>query len=296
MQIVLAVLSFFLLVSSAGADEKIVELDPNFQLAKSARFYQVGSEGHKTLRGEIQVSGGSSVQLPDACEYEGGQAQLYDAYTVSAGKSFFVFTCKWEVMHTGINLKGSDFISYIYGGDEISSLTNNKELASSISGYEGSLEEGGRDFFWYSTRELASKKLKETMGGARLDSLELSHEVVLVRLKDKDYEALKSYLTKDRLNALLKNSPMSKTNSGIYNDFGFALGESGSNEAAYNVLSKVETVSPERVVLKLNIADVLWKVDKEKAKQYYLDYIQVMKSKNKEKLIPLRVIERVGQK
>ncbi|RON38907.1 hypothetical protein BK666_29330 [Pseudomonas frederiksbergensis] len=296
MRKIFAGLSFFLVVLSAFAGEKIINIEPGFNLAKSARFYEVGSEGHQTLRGEILLAGGKNIQLPDACEYEGGAAQLYDAYTMSADKIFFVFTCKWAVMHPRINLKGSDFISYVYSSDEVNKLTNNKELSSSVSGYEGSLEEGGSDFYWYSTRELASRKLKETVGGTKWDSLELSHEIVLARLKDKDYEALKAYLTKERLEKLLKNYPLSKANSGIYNDFGFALGESRSDEAAYGVLARVEMISPERVVLKLNIADVLWASDKDKSKKYYLDYIEAMKSKNKESLVPVRVLERVGQK
>jgi hypothetical protein len=195
-------------------------------------------------------------------------------------------------MHPGVNLKGTDFVSYVYSDKEIRSLVNDKKLASSISGYEGSLEEGG-DYFWYSTRALASKKLKETARGARQDSLELSHDIVLVRLKDKDYEALKSYLTQERLDLLLREAPVSRVNSGIYNDFGFALGEAGSNKVAYSLLSKVEAVTPERVVLKLNIADVLWDSDKAKSKRYYQDYIAAMRGQGKERLVPSKAMERI---
>jgi hypothetical protein len=196
-------------------------------------------------------------------------------------------------MHPGVNLKGTDFVSYVYSDKEIRTLVNNKKLASSISGYEGSLEEGGGDYFWYSTRALASKKLKEIARGASQDSLELSHEIVIARLKDKDYEALKSYLTQERLNSLFREYPVSKVNSGIYNDLGFSLGEAGSNKLSYSLLSKVEAVSPERVVLKLNIADVLWDSDKVKSKRYYQDYIAAMKAQGKERLVPSRAIERI---
>lgn len=292
MKVVFLVFSLVFRVMSVVADERVVSLDPVFGLSQSARFYYVGSEGNQTLRGELLVAGQKSTQLPDVCEHEGGDAQLHDAYTVSAGDTFFVFTCSWVVMHPGVNLKGTDFVSYVYSDKEIRSIVNDKNLASSISGYEGSLEEGG-DYFWYSTRTLASKKLKEAARGARQDSLELSHDVVLVRLKDKDFEALKSYLTQERLDSLLKETPVSRVNSGIYNDFGFALGEAGSNKVAYSLLSKVEAVSPKRVVLKLNIADVLWGSDKVKSKQYYQDYIAVMKGQGKERLIPSRAMERV---
>ncbi|UZT92845.1 hypothetical protein [Pseudomonas koreensis] len=293
MKVVILVLSLVFPVLSVIADEKVVNLDPVFGLSQSARFYYVGSEGNQTLRGELLVAGKGSTQFPDVCEHEGGDAQLHDAYTVSAGNTFFVFTCSWVVLHPGVNLKGTDFVSYVYSDKEIRSLVNDKKLASSISGYEGSLEEGGGDYFWYSTRALASKKLKETARGARQDSLELSHDIVLVRLKDKDYEALKYYLTQERLDSLLREAPVSRVNSGIYNDFGFALGEAGSNKVAYSLLSKVEAVSPERVVLKLNIADVLWSSDEVKSKQYYQSYIAMMKGQGKEHLIPSRAIERV---
>lgn len=287
------VMSFVLPVMSVAADEKIVNLDPVFGFSQSARFYYVGSQGNQTLHGELLVAGKGSTQFPDVCEHEGGDAQLYDAYTVSADNTFFVFTCSWVVMHPGINLKGTDFVSYVYSDKEIRNLVNNKKLASSISGYEGSLEEGGGDYFWYSTRALASKKLKEVAHGARQDSLGLSHEIVLVRLKDKDYEALKSYLTQDKLDSLFREDPVSKVNSGIYNDLGFALGEAGSNKLSYSLLSKVEAVSPERVVLKLNIADVLWDSDKVKSKRYYQDYVAAMRAQGKERLVPSRAIERI---
>jgi hypothetical protein len=293
MKFVLLVMSLVFPVMSVTADEKIVSLDPVFGLSQSARFYYVSSEGNQTLHGDLLVAGKGSTEFPDVCEHEGGDAQLHDAYTVSAGNTFFVFTCSWAVMHPGVNLKGTDFVSYVYSDKELRTLVNNKKLASSISGYEGSLEEGGVDYFWYSTRALASKKLKEIARGASHDSLELSHEIVIARLKDKDYEALKSYLTQERLNSLFREYPMTKVNSGIYNDFGFALGEAGSDELAYSLLSKVEAVSPERVVLKLNIADVLWSSAKVKSKQYYRDYIAAMRSQGKERLIPSRAIERV---
>ncbi|WP_167734073.1 hypothetical protein [Pseudomonas sp. S150] len=169
-----------------------------------------------------------------------------------------------------------------------------RSLLHLFLGMKEAWKRGGGDYFWYSTRALASKKLKETARGARQDSLELSHDIVLVRLKDKDYEALKYYLTQERLDSLLREeAPVSRVNSGIYNDFGFALGEAGSNKVAYSLLSKVEAVSPERVVLKLNIADVLWSSDEVKSKQYYQSYIAMMKGQGKEHLIPSRAIERV---
>ncbi|WP_321144287.1 hypothetical protein [Pseudomonas extremaustralis] len=54
----------------------------------------------------------------------------------------------------------------------------------------------------------------------------------------------------------------------IYNDFGHALGQAGGNELAYKVLKSVELVFQERVVLELNVADVLWSSDKRASKKY----------------------------
>jgi hypothetical protein len=91
MKVVFLVLSLVFPVLSVIADEKVVNLDPVFGLSQSARFYYVGSEGNQTLRGELLVAGKGSTQFPDVCEHEGGDAQLHDAYTVSAGNTFFVF-------------------------------------------------------------------------------------------------------------------------------------------------------------------------------------------------------------
>lgn len=296
MKYLIPVVSFFLFASAVSASEKLYFLSPYYNGASKVVFKFLGAEGNQTLQGELIDGENFSHGIPDVCEHEGGDPEIYDAYTTNAGKVFFVFTCKWEVLHSGINLKGTDYISYVYDGKNLDALSNNFYLAAGVSGYEGALERGGRSFFWYSSRYLASEKIKELAAGLKFDSLELAHQIILARLKDADYDAIKAYLTNDRVVGLLKNSPVSVSNSSIYNDLGFALGESGALSEAYNILSSVEAVSPERVVLKLNIADVLWKSNQEKSAKYYFNYIEAMKAKGKEKLIPVRAFERSGGK
>jgi hypothetical protein len=48
-----------------------------------------------------------------------------------------------------------------------------------------------------------------------------------------------------------------KSNFVIYNDYGYAVGQTGENDLAYKILKSVELVARVRIVLKLNIADVL---------------------------------------
>lgn len=84
-------------------------------------------------------------------------------------------------------------------------------------------------------------------------------------------------------------------NLNLYNDIGFILYKNKSFDESIYILNKVIEKSPNRVVTYLNIADCYWELnEKEKAKENYLKYIQLMKDQKKNlKKIPKYVFERI---
>ncbi|NUU38175.1 tetratricopeptide repeat protein [Pseudomonas sp. C2B4] len=267
-------------------------LSPDFVGANKVEFIAVGDEVGEVLKGSLIDGGGRRYKIPDVCEPEGGNAELSDAYVVKGKKTYFLFTCAWSIQHSGLGIKGVQYETFVYTGSNLAAIEKNDALSQALSGYEGSLEGGESSYAWYVSRKIASKKLLDLEVGEPKDSLALAHDIVLARLKNEDYEAVSSYLGSERINQLDVDFPVSKSTVVAYNDFGYALGRSGENDLAYKVLKKVEKVSPGRVVLKLNIADVLWGFDKEQSRIYYKEYVGLMKKAGKEKLIPEEVLER----
>ena len=275
-----------------SAKSRLYNLSPFFNGMDRAEFVSVDGEFGPTLKGELKGKDGGRYSLPDVCESEGGAAEISDAYTVKAKEIYFVFTCAWSVQHSGIGLSGIQYETFIYGGNGLNSVLRKETLSQALSSYEGSLEGGESSYAWYVERMIAREKILELEAGLSKDSLELAHSIVLARLKSRDYTAIKSYLSVERVRQLYLDFPVSKSTVIAYNDFGYALGLSGEEGMAYEVLKKVETVEPNRVVLKLNIADVLWGSDKEKSKAYYREYVGAMKKLGREKLIPSNALER----
>lgn len=274
------------------AESRIYYLNPAFNGMDRAEFVSVDDEFGQTLKGGLKNESGEQYRIPDICEPEGGDAELSDAYTVKGKNKYFLFICAWPVQHSGVGLNGIQYETFVYAGKNLASIVKNKPLSQALSGYEGSLEGGGSSYAWYVQRIIASEKILELEAGMSTDSLILAHGIVLTRLKNGDYDAIKSYLSAERIRQLSLVFPISKSTIVAYNDFGYALGLSGEKSLAYEVLSKVEKVDPDRVVLKLNIADVLWASDKEKSKAYYKEYIGLMKKHGKEKLIPASALDR----
>jgi hypothetical protein len=202
--------------------------------------------------------------------------------------------CAWPVRHSGLGLNGTQYEAFLYTGENLGVLNKNVAFSQVLSGYEGSLEGGGRNYMWYLSRKIASEKIIELELGKSTDSLTLAHQVVLARLKDEDYEGIKAYLNPSRIGQLSRDFPIGGSNVVVYNDFGYALGQAGGNDLAYKILKAVELVSPDRMVLKLNIADVLWPSDKEMSKIYYKKYVEFMCQAGKEKLIPRIVLDRIS--
>lgn len=80
-----------------------------------------------------------------------------------------------------------------------------------------------------------------------------------------------------------------------YNDLGFYFAQGGEHLLAMQVYDRLLVVAPDRVPLKLNVADSLWALGKkDEAEQYYAEYIGAMKKKNMENKIPGRVKERLN--
>jgi hypothetical protein len=267
-------------------------LDPVFNTAGKVEF--VASEGDRgqTLKGSLISQNGKRYVLPNACEPEGGNAEINDAFTVKGTKIYFLFTCAWPVLHSGIGLNGKQYETFVYTGNELDSIENLKSLSKILSAYEGSLEGGGNSYAWYTQRKIAAKKITEIESGKTADSLALAHDIILVRLKDMDYDAIKSYLSPGRLEQLKTDYPISKSTVVAYNDLGYALAQAGEYNKAYQVLTEVEKNFPDRVVLKLNIADVLWETDKSRSTAYYKKYVELMQKAGKTKLIPAKALDR----
>lgn len=289
---------FLLLVSfvSIGAESKIYFLSPDFNGVDAVEFVSINGQDGKVIKGNLINKIGVRFSLPDTCEPEGGEAELSDVYTVSGNRNYLLFTCAWPVMHAGIGLSGTQYETFVYVEKKSVPIDNEIGFSRVLSGYEGGLEGGGSSYAWYVSRKIAREKVLELEGGRSDDSLTLAHNIVLNRLADGDVEAIKSYLNARRLQQLLLEYPVNMSTVIIYNDFGYALGQTGENVRAYEVLKEVEKKYPERVVLKLNIADVLWESNKYESKAYYREYISLMRKAGKERLIPVGVFDKLNFK
>ncbi|MGF6098831.1 hypothetical protein [Pseudomonas sp. 18175] len=278
----------------ALAEGRIYSLDSNDHGWSSAEFTWEGEgAGERTIKGYLRSKDGVRYGLPDECEPEGGNAELVDAYMVRGKKEYFLFVCAWSVQHPGIGINGTQYEFFVYRGENLGRVVKDMDLSSSLSAYEGSLEGGGISHAWYTVRRISISKLLELEAGNLVDSLALAHEIVQGRLKDNDIQAIRNYLTSERVYQLFRDAPINNHTAAIYNDLGYALWVAGNDFMSYEILMKVEAVDPNRIVLKLNIADVLWSIDRGASRDYYEKYVDLMRGEGKETLIPTRVSERL---
>ncbi|MBY8950160.1 hypothetical protein J1G35_30245 [Pseudomonas sp. SH10-3B] len=280
--------------ASICAQDRSYSLNSSFHDAQTVEFVSVDGERGRTIKGRLSGKNGVQYHIPDVCEPEGGEAELVDAYTVKGKESYFLFTCAWIVQHSGIGIDGTQYETFVYTRENPSLIVKQTEFSKKLSGYEGRLEGGGRSHFWYSKRKIASVKILELEAGKSMDSISLASSVVRDRLSDADVDAIKAYLGAERIQQLLVDFPVGRSTVVAYNDIGYALAFAGEEVIAYEILKRVEEVAPGRVALKLNIADVLWSSDKEHSRVYYKQYVSLMGEVGKERLIPLRVIERIN--
>jgi tetratricopeptide (TPR) repeat protein len=79
-----------------------------------------------------------------------------------------------------------------------------------------------------------------------------------------------------------------------YNDIGFFLAQGGQHEAAMEFYKNLLHVAPDRIPLKINIADSLFALGKYKdARDYYLAYRNAMIAKGSLDKVPARVDARI---
>ncbi|MFV0531965.1 MAG: tetratricopeptide repeat protein [Flavobacteriales bacterium] len=93
---------------------------------------------------------------------------------------------------------------------------------------------------------------------------------------------------------LLDNIQINSSNVKQANNLAFRLENGNEFEGAIILLERIIHKSPDRVVAYLNLADAYWGIDnKEKAKENYKKYIELMINQGKDlKRIPQRVYDR----
>ncbi|MNF73402.1 hypothetical protein D3C84_554010 [compost metagenome] len=112
-----------------------------------------------------------------------------------------------------------------------------------------------------------------------------SSEFRAASLKDLMFMGVSSYMA--------CNPPQS--NVLAYNDIGFYFAEGGEHLLAMQIYQRLLGVAPDRVPLKLNVADSLWALGKhDEAKPYYAEYRDTMRKKGIASKIPKRVEERLN--
>ena len=80
-----------------------------------------------------------------------------------------------------------------------------------------------------------------------------------------------------------------------YNDVGFYFAQGGEHLLAMQIYNRLLNLAPDRVPLKLNIADSLWALGKrDEAKLFYVAYREAMLKKGVASKLPKRVDERLN--
>lgn len=116
---------------------------------------------------------------------------------------------------------------------------------------------------------------------------------IISRIKS-NQNTLSDFDTKQRYAALLEKYPLTLSTVRQYNDIAFFLAQHGSDEESIFLLEKIIKQFPEHTVAYINIGDAYWNVNqKNKAKQSYAKYIELMKKTEKESKIPKKIFERV---
>ncbi|MHB9801192.1 tetratricopeptide repeat protein [Pseudomonas sp. MT3] len=88
--------------------------------------------------------------------------------------------------------------------------------------------------------------------------------------------------------------PPSTSNIRDLNDIAYYLSQAGDDQQALKIYKAIEAKTPNRTVLKLNIADSLWNENRKlEARTYYKNYEDEMRKLGKERKIPPRVFERM---
>lgn len=197
-----------LFASIATAREQSINLTYPFAGYQTVKISSVVVEGGNALAATLVSTDTQDRALPEICLPEGGDPSLWDVYTTSIDKKYLLLTCKWVVTHVGLGIKGKEYKAFIYSEGEGDSKFNfERKLGTALSGYEGTFEGEGKEYFWYANRDIAKKRIMDVIEGFETDSLDLVEMVILNRLIDGDTMAISSYLQSDRVAVLEKITP-----------------------------------------------------------------------------------------
>lgn len=296
MRTLLVISMSILFASIATAKEQSINLTHPFAGYKTVKVSSVAVEGGNALTATLVSNDTPDQILSKTCLPEGGDPSLLGVYTTSINKKYLLLTCKWVVTHVGLGIQGIEYKTFIYsegGGD--SKFNLERKLGTALSGYEGTFEDEGREYFWYANRDIAKKKIMDVIEGFETDSLDLVEMVILNRLIDGDTMAISSYLQRDRVAVLKENNPISTKNYQAYNMIATSFFEIGETNRALRLLNKIEIAVPESKARTLALADSLWRSDKADSENYYSAYKAIMVIQGQEDMLPTRVSERAGR-
>jgi tetratricopeptide (TPR) repeat protein len=136
-------------------------------------------------------------------------------------------------------------------------------------------------------------------GSANLDGKTNNTYVRCVRIGQLNFDNLmilknkgKLKVSQKNINKILEREEINTKTLQKYNDTAYYLQQANANNEAIFLLEKIIEKFPNRTVAYLNLADAYDGIyNKEKAKENYERYINLMKQDNKENKIPKRVLE-----
>ncbi|PXF29412.1 hypothetical protein WH50_20850 [Pokkaliibacter plantistimulans] len=163
----------------------------------------------------------------------------------------------------------NDGMGYCYDIQTVDSVSDSLNNAKYIDKYNDEIDIKKINILGYVAKALRKKyERKEGVGKELLKNV--------ISISD-DYSAIK-----DSENIILLN------------DVGYYLYLNKEYVAAKHVLRKVEKLSPDRLVMYVNLADVLWELNERvEALRYYQIYVNEMSKQGKELRIPKYVYSRI---
>jgi tetratricopeptide (TPR) repeat protein len=151
-----------------------------------------------------------------------------------------------------------------------------------------------KNIYPYKTENELKKKYKQ---------MNITDNIILNSLEEfikpdyaKKYDSLFTFKDSsfdiDTLESIINEIPITTKTLTQYNDIAYYLQQAKANDEAIFLLEKIIEKFPNRTVAYLNLADAYDGInDKEKAKENYEKYINLMKQDKKENKIPQRVLE-----
>jgi hypothetical protein len=277
------VVSCFLSMQTAHADAVAMEVKGVKGTSLSARSFDKKYGGWRDIEYSAMSVSFKVYAVPIGMEpSEDGIVANPDTDSLSPYKKYLIIqrTDAGEV----VDDKGNSFISSQAYCDVISMETGCIKNIGSVQQCEGTWQNGkwktSRGELFDFSQEGKPPKLLIT------DALRDAENQSRARfLRDYIFMGIPSYMA---------CYPPEK-NISEYNDMGFYFAQAGEHLLAMQIYDRLLVVAPDRVPLKLNVADSLWALGKKnEAKQYYAEYISALRKKNMESKTPGRVKERLN--